>query len=184
MLPPFSPATLASLQKCPNWRKLFHLRNLKDLYTERDVPVHLKDTIWANSTLLQKTFPRKDKDGKQHKSRVFHCFPRCMLERCQSLRDRMIVINFWLNLSKEHQKHYTAIYQTEFVHFRKSGQFLAELIEIQRQRRPERPSRPLASKASSSIETGENLTEGIHTVCLEPGKVTTLLPVKCQCGFC
>ena len=93
---------------------------MKVFYGENDLDEFMKsikDNFWQDSNDLRAKFkiPPGTLSTRQKKARlVDSVFPYCLVQSAQTLRERLIVINWWLNLSKDEQKAKKAFLKEKF----------------------------------------------------------------------
>jgi hypothetical protein len=109
-------------------RELLHVprgRGMKVLYDRDDVPDDLRcfiptqdfsspDDKWGQPEYLKQIFKRPSPTGRL--SSKYRIIPPCLLLLCKTLEDRLIVINWWIQLTDEERKNYAKRYLTEFEH--------------------------------------------------------------------
>jgi len=101
-------------------------RDMKVLLTADDVPLHmhdLSDIAWCNAGHLKNIFKiPAGTFNRQVKSRPSKLiFPYCLLVMSKTLNDRLIVVNWWLQLSHEQQKQRWAVFKEKFCQPRTSA---------------------------------------------------------------
>jgi hypothetical protein len=112
-------------------RKLFKAsRGMKVVYAPGDVPCQLYDCHgfldffmddigdkWCDTTFLKASFPRPT----QHGNTTFRSFPGCMILSCKTLHDRLVFVNFWVQLSDLLRDQYKNVYSDTFEKISKSA---------------------------------------------------------------
>ena len=104
------------------------LRQLKVVITEANVPTELKDLksdYWRDSTFVKDKF--KFWQGYKKTPRVF---PFALLDSAKTLRDRLIVVNWWLGQTKEQQAQHWAVIRTIFSRPQRSSSPLGKWCAI------------------------------------------------------
>jgi hypothetical protein len=87
---------------------LTNLENATVLHSLEGLPEELRNlesVRWKDNAFLKETFkkPARPK-GKTKASETV--FPQCLIIATKTLKDRLIVINWWLSLTREEQKHH------------------------------------------------------------------------------
>lgn len=104
-LPPPKQQTIAAL----NGFELDNMSDCKVIYTGEDVPGNLQamDSLsWKDSKYLKKTFKRLVENDGEFKcwKEVNRRFPGALLFAAYHMTDRLILINWWIQQSKEELK--------------------------------------------------------------------------------
>ena len=111
-LPPLSTSTKNQL----NGYYLPDFRNSKVFYRVNDLPPDLNDLDapgWKDAPRLKKLL-KMNNIGK--KKSTYYSFPLCLIRTAVTLEDRMTMINYWLNLSKEKQQSHRKRFAMHFLH--------------------------------------------------------------------
>ena len=101
--------------------RLTGLRNAKVIHTCAAVPPELRtldSALWKNGAFLQNTFKKPSKRVGRNNERLWkkceQVFPPCLLLGATTLRDRLIVVNWWISLDKdamtEHKSKFSEVF--------------------------------------------------------------------------
>lgn len=129
-------------------------RDSKVYHAEPPSVLHQMDAPdWKDAQYLRRTFTKPPTRRQKKPQQSHYAFPICLILLCDSVRERLIVINEWLNMSKEKQKEANAQFSRLFVTPSKSAE-----LSIQYD-----PENPKAIGRADKLELRKTKAQEMHS---------------------